>query len=412
MVLGVGAFTHGLMTCLRDAGASVRGYLTRDYGHYGPSLAGPCHDAARHPDPTPLLAREPADLVVPMSIEWALKPWAQRFLDTGTPFLCATGEALKLERERDLGRQLCRRFGIPFPAALFAKNRAEAEAFVRQSGCGFVIKNPLCAPTSPIHTIACETADETLSWLAEVNDAEGIFLQEYLGRREVGHIALVSGGEVHSLVTNQEYKRAFDGNLGIVAGAPLGGLVEADADDRYGLARQLLHPLKPWFRQTNFRGPVQVTAMQRDGRWHVLEYNVRLGVTSGTLLARLLADPLDVFLRAARDEPLTVRFRPGRRFGCSLTLAGYGYPFVQIAGPRVPVRITAPFTCDVWWNEVAARPDGAIVATGHRIADVCAVAETLPAAIAQAYENIGRLRCLGGYYRTDVGASLWPPGEE
>ena len=58
-----------------------------------------------------------------------------------------------------------------------------------------------------------------------INYAEGVFLQEYLGRAEAGHIALVSGGEIHSLVTNQEYKRAFAGNLGVVAGAPLGGLV-------------------------------------------------------------------------------------------------------------------------------------------------------------------------------------------
>jgi len=43
---------------------------------------------------------------------------------------------------------------------------------------------------------------------------------------------------------------------------------------------------------------------------------------------------------------------------------------------------------------------------------VCAVAATLPDAIARAYENIRRIRCLGSYYRTDVGASLWPPGEE
>ena len=75
------------------------------------------------------------------------------------------------------------------------------------------------------------------------NDAEGIFLQEYLGRAEAGHIALVSGGEIYSLVTNQEYKRAFNGNMGIVAGAPLGGLVEQDPGDKYGLARDLLHPL-------------------------------------------------------------------------------------------------------------------------------------------------------------------------
>ena len=52
---------------------------------------------------------------------------------------------------------------------------------------------------------------------------------------------------------------------GIVAGAPLGGLVERDENDKYGLARELIHPLKPWLREAKFNGPLQVTAIKRGG---------------------------------------------------------------------------------------------------------------------------------------------------
>jgi len=52
------------------------------------------------------------------------------------------------------------------------------------------------------------------------------------------------------------------------------------------------------------------------------------------------------------------------------------------------------------------------MATGHRIADVIALAPTLRAAIAKAYANIRKLRVAGSYYRTDIGQSLWPPGRE
>ena len=220
----------------------------------------------------------------------------------------------------------------------------------------------------------------------------------------------MSGGEIYSVVTNQEYKRAFDGNQGIVAGAPLGGLVEKDPGDKYGLARELIHPLLPWFRKVHFRGPVQVTAMRHQERWYVLEYNVRLGVTSGAMLLRLLANPLEVLLGTALNQRLQLRFRPGLRFGCSITLAGYGYPYVALEGPRVPVRVEGRPTCDVWWNEVAGDAQGTLWATGHRIADVAAVAGSLPAAIRKAYDNIRRLHSLGSYYRRDVGQSLWPPG--
>src|ERR1700709_832479 len=109
-------------------------------------------------------------------------------------------------------------FKIPFPKSFVAANRLAAEKILADHPQPFVIKNPVCSPTSPIHTILCETEADTRAWLRHVNYAEGIFLQEYLGRAEAGHIVLVSGGEIHSLVTNQEYKYAFNGNPGIIAG--------------------------------------------------------------------------------------------------------------------------------------------------------------------------------------------------
>ena len=40
MIFGVGAFAHAMMAILKDKGAETACYLTRDYGHYGPSSVG------------------------------------------------------------------------------------------------------------------------------------------------------------------------------------------------------------------------------------------------------------------------------------------------------------------------------------------------------------------------------------
>ena len=410
VVLGIGAFTQAMLRILAEEGGDVSAYLTRAYGHYGPRSEARCISAQDQPNPCDWLRKEPPSLIVPMSLEWALQSWTQEFLELKLPFLCPTGEGLRLERERDFARSLCDRFKIPFPRAHFVQTRAEADTLVRSERRPFVLKNPLCSPTSPIHTMVCETLEDTLAWLPRLDDSEGIFLQEYLGRREAGHIALISNGEIYPLVTNQEYKRAFDGNMGIVAGAPLGGLIERDPNDKYGLADQLLAPLLPWFQETNFHGPVQVTGIQYKGRWHVLEYNVRLGVTSGPMIARMLENPLETFGNCARNEALKLRWRPGLSFGCNLTLAGYGYPFIQLTGPRVPITVDGAPTCDIWWQEVESSPDGLLEATGHRLCDVAALAPTLPEAIERAYTTIRKIRSLGSYFRTDVGRSLWPPG--
>lgn len=416
LILGVGSFAHSIGQSLADTGARVSTYLTRDYGHFAPTLVGPVFSRATYPSPVPLIRRQKIDLVIPQSIDWAQQPWAGDLLASGAAIFCPTGEGMRIERERDFARELCARFKIPFPKSFVAANRLEAENILTRHPQPFVIKNPLCSPTSPVHTILCETAADTRAWLRQVNYAEGVFLQEYLGRAEAGHIALVSGGEIYSLVTNQEYKYAFNGNLGIVAGAPLGGIVERDENDKYGLARELLHPLLPWFREVNYHGPIQVTAIKsraRAGRragWQVIEYNIRVGVTSGPMIFRMLKNGAEIVRRTARNEKLNFRLRDKVKFGVSLTLAGYGYPFTQVRGPQLPLEVSGPPDCDVWWNEVARNSDGGLVATGHRIADVIALAPTLKAALAKAYANIRKLRVVGSYYRTDVGQTLWPPG--
>jgi phosphoribosylamine-glycine ligase len=424
MILGVGSFAHSIGKALADAGADVSTYLTRNYGHFPPTLVGKTFSRDAFPNPAPLIRENKVDVIIPQSIDWAQAPWAEDLIKSGVGIFSPTGEAMRIERERDFARELCARFKIPFPKSFVASNRIEAEKILQKNPQPFVIKNPLCSPTSPVHTILCESVADTRAWLRHVNYAEGVFLQEYLGRAEAGHIALVSGGEIHSLVTNQEYKYAFNGNQGIVAGAPLGGLVERDENDKYGLARELLHPLLPWFRKVNYHGPIQVTAIKvaatprrqisatraSQPRWHVIEYNIRIGVTSGPMILRMLKNPAEVVLRAARDEKLKLEFNDKLNFGCSLTLAGYGYPFTQVRGPQLPLEVDGKFDCDVWWNEVARGADGNLISTGHRIADVIALAPKLDAAIARAYANIRKIRVVGSYFRTDVGQSLWPPG--
>lgn len=410
MVLGVGAFAYSATQILKDDGADVSTYLTRNYAHYPPSIAGPAYSREQFPNPNQLIQEKRIHLVVPMSIDWALAPWAKELMDSKALIFGPTGDGMKIERERDFARKLCHQFKIPFPKAYVASNRLEAESILEKHPHPYVIKNPLCSPTSPIHTILCETIEDTRSWLRNVDYAEGVFLQEYMGRAEAGHIALISHGEIYSLVTNQEYKRAFNGNMGVVAGAPLGGLVERDPDDKYGLARELIRPLLPWLREVDYHGPIQVTAVRRDNKWHVIEYNIRIGVTSGAMILRMLENPFEVLLKTAQNKKLEIQFKRDLNFGCSITLAGYGYPYVHVNGPLLPIERAGPFDCDVWWNEVTGDHEGRLFSAGHRICDVIALSASLEEAVQKAYSNIRKIRSLGSYFRTDIGQSLWPPG--
>src|SRR5215470_894031 len=75
MVLGVGAFAYSTTQILKDSGSAVSTYLTRDYAHYSPSLAGPTFGREQFPSPASLIRQKKVDFVIPMSIDWARAPW-------------------------------------------------------------------------------------------------------------------------------------------------------------------------------------------------------------------------------------------------------------------------------------------------------------------------------------------------
>ena len=98
MILGVGSFAHSAAAILKENGANVLTYLTRDYGHYGATTVSRCFHWREHPSPLPLIRKHKIDLVLPMSIDWSEKTWADELANSGVPFFCPTGEALKLEK--------------------------------------------------------------------------------------------------------------------------------------------------------------------------------------------------------------------------------------------------------------------------------------------------------------------------
>ena len=410
LLIGVGAFTHGLAKTLQDAGADVLVWLSRDYAHFGPTQVCPAFTQQEFATPVELLENQPCDIMIPMSIDWATQPWAET-LRSLLPVFCPSGEALQLERDRAYAQQIGESLGIHFPRSFVANNRLDALAFLQEFPGAYVIKNTLCSPTSPIHTIVCETLEDTLSWLDRIDYAEGVFFQEYMGHKEAGHIAFVNRGKITSLISNQEYKRAFAGNMGKIAGAPLGGIVAQDPQDEYGLCALLIEPLQPWLEKTQYTGPLQVTAMCKDDQWSVIEYNARLGVMCGPIIMRMLENPLEMLRAVIEPEFAFVpRFIPEKKMGCSVTLAGYGYPFLEVTGPAFPIKFTDTEQ-DIWLNEVTGI-EQQVLADGHRLLDVNGYGENLSEAIQNTYAIMETISCSNSYYRNDIGLSLWPPGHD
>src|ERR1700722_155468 len=106
MVLGVGSFAHSIGQTLADAGANVSTYLTRNYGHFSPALVGETFSRDTFPSPVPLIREKKIEVVIPQSIDWAMQSWAKDLTKSGVGIFSPTGEAMRIERERDFAREL------------------------------------------------------------------------------------------------------------------------------------------------------------------------------------------------------------------------------------------------------------------------------------------------------------------
>ena len=123
LVLGVGAFAHSVLQILKEHGAEVGCYLTRDYGHHGPKSVGPTWFHRDHPSPLPILREFCPDLVIPMGVDWWDQPWAEEALAENWPLLSPTGEALTIEVSREHSAALCQEHSIPVPQSHLVQNR-------------------------------------------------------------------------------------------------------------------------------------------------------------------------------------------------------------------------------------------------------------------------------------------------
>jgi phosphoribosylamine--glycine ligase len=143
----------------------------------------------------------------------------------------------------------------------------------------------------------------------------------------------------------------------------------------------------------------------RDGP-KLVEFNVRFGDPECQVLMLQLESDLVPYLVASATGRLASLPSPawnGQAAVC-VVLAANGYPDAPQAG-SVITGAEADFGPDVVVFHAGTKrlPDGALVAAGGRVLNVCATGATLEDARTRAYAAIARIDWPGGFWRTDIG---------
>jgi phosphoribosylamine--glycine ligase len=415
LVVGSGGREHAL--AWKIAGSPLTRRLVSAPGNPGMAALGETRDvAAVDVAGQVALAREiAADLVVigpDAAIEAGL---ADALAAAGIACFGPTAAAGRLESSKAFAKAFAARHGLPTGRFGVFDQPAPAKAFLDGFRAPFVIKADGLAAGKGVVIAPDRAAAE-----AAIDDALGgrfgaagarVVIEEFLVGEIASLFAFCDGQTSMLFGGAQDAKRAYDGDQGPNTGgmgtySPAPVLSDAVVE---AARTQLIEPAFAGIAAEGapYRGVLYCEMMVTDDGPKLVEFNARFGDPETQVLMLRLQSDIVPYLLAAATGRLAGLEPPRWRTEAAVcvVLASKGYPDAPQTG-SVIAGAEADFGPDVVVFHAGAkrREDGALVAAGGRVLNVCATGATVAEARTRAYAAISRIDWPGGFHRTDIGA--------
>ncbi|MEW6500936.1 MAG: phosphoribosylamine--glycine ligase [Thermodesulfobacteriota bacterium] len=337
-----------------------------------------------------------------------------RFEQQGLRVFGPCQAAAQLEGSKVFMKALLKKYNIPSARYEVFSRREEAVAHLDRCAMPVVVKaDGLAAGKGVIVAQSREEAvaavDLIMAERAFGEAGDRVVIEEFLAGEEASFLAFTDGTTVLPLPSSQDHKAIFDNDLGPNTGgmgayspAPV---VTPELHDQV-MAEVMLPTVRAMAAEGHpYKGILYAGLMIKDGRAKVLEFNCRFGDPEAQpLLMRLATDLVEV-VEAVIDGRLdTFQLAIDPRPTVCVVMAAGGYPGSYEKGKVIRGIAAAEEVTGVKvFHAGTAMKDGAIVTAGGRVLGVTAIADDLAAAIARAYEAVGRISWEGCQYRRDIG---------
>jgi phosphoribosylamine--glycine ligase len=317
---------------------------------------------------------------------------------------------------------LLRRNGIP----VFGPGRAAAaiegsKRFAKEvmRSAGVPTSRDLSEPVAPCvlkadglaagkGVVVCRTRADVEAGLAELASHPGpLVVEELLEGPEVSVFALSDGVNALVLPAAQDFKRAYDGDLGPNTGgmgsySPVSGLDAAQVEELVDMVhRPVLAELAR--RGTPFSGTLFAGLMLTADGPRVLEFNCRFGDPETQSLMPLLdGDLLEACAAAAAGDLTGVSLRVAAGAAVTVVVAAGDYPAAGDRGSEITGIGEAEATGAHVFHAGTALRDGQVVTNGGRVLNVTAAGATVVEARQAAYAAVERVMFRGARHRGDI----------
>lgn len=333
------------------------------------------------------------------------------FQDAGIPIFGPDKTSAQLEASKDFTKQFLNKYHIPTAQSFTTNNYDQAKAYISQSALPIVIKaDGLCKGKGVVICQSFEEADATLTdmLLDQSFGSSGsrVVIEEYLDGTEQSLLCFVSNNRLIPMETAQDYKKAFDGNLGPNTGGvgvySSSKMAETSGMDLQNQFNRILRQIEVGFtaEKIAFYGILFIGFMIQDGQAKVLEFNVRFGdPETQVLLPRLDSDLLTVFEKTL-DGTLQERdLIWSSQAAVGVVIYSKGYP-----GPYDNQVLIDPLPDDglIFHSGTSTNEKGQLVTNGGRVLTPVALAGDIQSARQAAYAIVEQIHGDSLTYRTDI----------
>ena len=302
-------------------------------------------------------------------------------------------------------------FGPRANAAIIEGSKVFSKNLMKKYGIPTVIKADGLALGKGV--IIAQTREEAVNAVKSMmadkvfgKSGEHIVIEEFLTGPEVSVLSFTDGKTVKPMVSSMDHKRAGDGDTGLNTGGM--GTVAPNPYYTEAVAKQCMAEIfLPTIRAMNaegrtFTGCLYFGLMLTPKGPKVIEYNCRFGDTETQVVLPLLeSDLLTVMLATPNGCLAETEVKFSKKNACCVIKASKGYPVSYKKG--FPLTMTEEAEKHTYVAGAKLDENGVLLTSGGRVTGTTAVADTLEAAIREAYRLSDGVQFENAYRRSDIG---------
>ena len=361
-----------------------------------------------------LIQRDGYDFVVVGPEQPLALGLVDELIDRAVKVFGPTQAAAQLESSKSFTKDFCKRYHIPTADYGVFTDLSEAKTYLKTMTAPYVLKaDGLAAGKGVVIPETLKEAELELEefFSGKFGDASTkVVIEEFMTGQEASFFAISDGNYALPLIAAQDHKRAFDGDKGPNTGG-MGAYSPAPVFDDAALKTVMEKIIQPTVygmaKDGNpFVGVLFAGLMMTDEGPKLIEYNARFGDPEcQVMMRRLQSDLMEIFI-AAENGTLDKLDAPAWFDAptVNVVLAAKGYPGKYKKGTPINGLAKANERDGIVVFHAGTKRDGEqLQAAGGRVLSVTAQADTLKAAVVNAYAAIDTyIDWEDGFCRRDI----------